>query len=70
MKVEVFTDNKPVEQSIRLTKQVHEKRLQVDLGELQRLLEEGEVQDVKWIPTELQLSDGLTKRDVSMNNLL
>ena len=44
--------------------------MRVDLGEVQRLLEEGEVQDVKWIPTELQLADGLTKRDVSMNNLL
>ena len=50
LKVEAFTDNKPVEQSIRSTKQVHEKRLRVDLGEVQRLLEEGEVQDVKWIP--------------------
>ena len=70
MKVEAFTDNEPVEQSVRLTKQVHEKRLRVDLGEVQRLLDEGEVQDVKWIPTEFQLADGLMKRDVSMNNLL
>ena len=70
LKVEAFTDNKPFEQSIRSTKQVHEKRLQVDLGEVQRLLEEGEIQDVKWIPTESQLADGLTKRYVSMNNLL
>ena len=47
LKVEAFTDNKLFEQSIRSTKQVHEKRLRVDLGEVQRLLEEGEVQDVK-----------------------
>ena len=65
LKVEAFTDNKPVEQSIRSTKQVHEKRLRVDLGEVQRLLEEEKVQDVKWIRT-----DGLTERDVSVNNLL
>ena len=58
LKVEAFTDNKPVKQSIRSTKQVHEKSLWVNLGEVQRLLEEGEVQD------------GLTKIDVSMNNLL
>ena len=44
-KVEAFTDNKPVEQSIRSTRQAHEKRLRVELGEVQRLVEEGEVQD-------------------------
>ena len=70
LKGEAFTDNKPVEQSIRSTKQVHETRLPVDLREVQRLLEDGEVQDVKWKPTEFQLADGLTKTDVSMNNLL
>ena len=64
LKVEAFADNKPVEQSNRSTKQVHEERLRLDLGEVQRLLEEEEVQDVKSIPTELQLEDGLTKRDV------
>ena len=63
MKVEAFTDNKPVEQSIKSTKQVHQKRLRVDLGEVLRLLEEGEVQDVKRIPTKFQIADGL-------NNLL
>ena len=51
LKAEAFTDNKPVEQSIRSTKQVHENRLRVELGEVQRLLEEGGggggVQDVK-----------------------
>ena len=57
LKVEAFTDNKPVERSIISTKQVHEKRLQVDLGEVYRLLKEGEVQDMKWIPTDFQLAD-------------
>ena len=70
LKVEAFTDNKPVKQSITSTKQVHTKRLRVYLAEVQRLLEEKEVQDVKRIPTEFQLADGLTKKDVSVNNLL
>ena len=61
LKDEASTDNKPVEQSIRSTKQVHEKKLWVDLGEVERLLEEGEV-DTDKTP--------LTKRDVDMNNLL
>ena len=68
LNAEAFTDNKPVKKSIRLPKQVHEKRLRADLGDVQTLLEEGEGQDLKWIPTDFQSADGLTKRDVSMNN--
>ena len=38
--------------------------------EIQRLIEEKEVQDVKWISKDDQLADGLTKRDVNMDDLL
>ena len=68
--IEAFTDNLPVEKSIRSSKQVNEKRLRVDVGEVQRLLEDKEVKDVKWIPGEDQLANGLTKRDVKMDTLL
>ena len=68
--IEGFTDNQPTEQSIRSTKQVSEKRLRIDIGEIQRLLEDKEIQDVKWISKEKQLADGLTKRDVNMDDLL
>ena len=67
--IEAYTDNKPVEQSVRSTKQLHERRLRVDIGEVQRLLEDKEIVDIKWIPTNLQLADGLTKRDISMQKL-
>lgn len=59
-----FTDNKPTEQNIRSTKQVKEKRLRIDVGEIQRMLANGEIKDVKWVPTTDQIADGLTKRDV------
>ena len=68
--IEAFTDNKPTEQSIRSTKQVTEKHLRIDIGEIQRLLEDKEIKDVKWIPKEEQIADGLTKRDVTMNDLM
>ena len=67
--IEGFTDNRPTDQSIRSTKQVSEKRLRIDIGEIQRLIEDKEIRDVKWIPKEEQLADGLTKRDVNMDNL-
>jgi len=59
-----FIDNKPTEQSIRSTKQVKERRLRIDTGEIQRMPNDGEVEDVKWVPTNEQIADGLTKRDV------
>ena len=59
-----FTDNKPTEQNIRSTKQVKEKRLRIDIGEIQRMLTESEVNDVKWVPSEEQIADVMTKRDV------
>ena len=61
--VKVFTDNKPLEQSIRSTKQVQERRLRVDIGEVQRLIEEKEIQDINWIPSDEMLGDSLTKRN-------
>ena len=68
--IEGFTDNQPTEQSIRSTKQVAEKRLRIDIGEIQRLIEDKEIKDVKWIHKEEQLADGLTKRDVNMEEFL
>ena len=56
-----FTDNVPTEQSIRSTKQVKEKRLRVDLGEMQRLLNDNEVSDVKWVPSNEQLGRWFNK---------
>ena len=70
IKIEAFIDNEPTERSIRSTKQVGEKRLRIDIGEIQRLIEEKEVSDVKWISKKKQLADGLTKRDVDMDALL
>ena len=68
--IEAFTDNRPTEQSIRSTEQVQEKRLRIDIGEIQRLIEQKEITDVKWICKEKQLADGLTKRDVDMENVM
>ena len=70
LEIEAFTDNLPVENSIRSSKQVSEKRLRVDVGEVQRLLEDREVKDIKWISKDDQLANGLTKRGAQMDDLL
>ena len=70
IKIEAFIDNEPCERSIRSTKQVSEKRLRVDIGEIQRMIENKEVHDVSWVSKKEQLADGLTKRDVHMEALM
>ena len=68
--IHVFTDNKPLEQCIRSTKQVQERRLRVDIGEIQRLIEDKEIVDISWISTNDMLSNSLTKRDVKTEKLV
>jgi len=41
--IEMYTDNKLLEQCVRSTKQVQERRLRMDIDEVQRLLEEKEM---------------------------
>ena len=66
----VYTDNKSLHQNIHSTKQVHEKRLRINIAEIQRMLASGEVQTIDWVPSKLQLADCLTKRGASCDWLL
>ena len=68
--VVAYTDNSSLHDNIHSTKQAHEKRLRVNIGELRRLLENKEVKSIRWIPSSLQLADVLTKRGVNPNQIL
>ena len=68
--ITVYTDNRSLHQNIHSTKQVHEKRLRINIAEIQRMLASGEVQMIEWVPSELQLADSLTKRGADPNKLL
>ena len=65
-----YTDNKSLHQNIYSTKQVHEKRLRVNIAEIQRMMSAGEVQVIEWLPSKLQLADCLTKRGADSDWLL
>ena len=65
-----FTDNRSLEEAARSTKQVAGKRLRIDLAEIKRLLDTGELNDMRWCEAKYQLADGLTKKGVMMKNLL
>ena len=54
-----YIDNKSLDESLRSTKQVQEKRLRI-----QRMLESEEINEINWIPSKENLADGLTKRGI------
>ena len=50
--------------SIGVLKKSNAKLLaRVDIGEVQRLVDDKEIKDINWIPSNEMLGDGLTKRD-------
>ena len=60
--VEAFTDNKSPWESIYNTRQCEERLLRNLIAGLKELLELKMVETVKWVPTEKQLADCLTKK--------
>ena len=67
--ISCFTDNRSAHDNIHSTKQVKSKRLRIDLAEIKRMLENGEVKRVEHVISREQLADCLTKQDVR-NDLL
>ena len=65
-----FTDNKSLHENVYSTKQVNEKRLRINIAEIRRLIEEKEVESVKWIEEEVQIADILTKRGVNPDQIV
>ena len=62
-------DNKQLHDSIYSTKSADDKRLRIDLAEIQEMLEKGEVTQIKWVPTQDNISDCLTKKGVCADKL-
>ena len=60
-----FTDNSSVFNNLRSTTMVAERRLCVDISAIKQMLENGEVTDVQWVPSDKQLADCLTKKGVN-----
>ena len=60
-----FTDNSSVFNNLRSTTMVAERRLRVDISAIKQMLENGEVTDVQWVPSDKQLADCLTKKGVN-----
>ena len=64
------TDNKGLYESAYSSTQILDKRLRIETAIVREMLEQGIVQKLEWIPTSLQLADGLTKRGVLSSKVL
>ena len=65
-----YIDNKSLDESLRSTKQIQEKRLRIDIAEVQCMLELKKINEINWILSKENLSDGLTKRGIDTSVLL
>ena len=68
-----YVDNRSLCENLTSTKSVTEKRLRIDIAALREMLEKKEISNVRWVPTEYQIADVLTKTGKSsqqLNNLM
>ena len=56
-----FSDNKSLVETVYSTKIQQDKRLMVEIASLRSLIENSDVEELKWVPTDVQLADSLTK---------
>lgn len=68
--VDCLTDCYSLKDAILSTKQVAEKRLRIEISSIRELLQQKKISEVKWIESENQLADCLTKKRTSCLNLL
>ena len=64
-----YIDSKQLHDSINSTKQCEDKKMQLDIAELQESLETGEITKIEWVPTGKMLADCLTKKGVNTDIL-
>lgn len=70
MPIDCYIDNKSLFESVHSTKAVSEKRLRIDIASIKEMIQKEEISSVKWIETNLQLADSLTKRGASGKKLI
>ena len=61
----IFCDNAPTLESIVSSKLVERRYLRPDVEIIKQFVENKEIEEIRWIPDELQISDILTKDKVS-----
>ena len=65
-----MTDNKSLCEAIKSTKYVSERRLRLEISHIKELINDKQIQELKWMDTKHQLADCLTKKGASPYELL
>ena len=68
--IKIFVDNKSVTQAICSTKLVDDKRLRLNIASVKESMENNELSGIKWIPSEDQLDNCMTKRGTNGYKLM
>ena len=62
--IELYTDSKSMAEHLESTRVIGDPRLRVDIARLREMKDIGEI-EVKWVKSELQLADCMTKKGAS-----
>ena len=68
--ITIYTDNESLDNNLKTSNVVTEKRLNMDLMIIRDMLERHEIHTVEWVPKEDQLADSLTKKGASCTKLI
>ena len=69
IKISLLTDSKSLLDAVYTSTSVENKRLQIDVNMLREMVETGDIHEFRWIPTEHQLANPLTKKGASPDHL-
>ena len=64
------TDNSSLFDAAHSTTQIQDKRLRIEMSILREMLNKSELKSMKWIPTDIQIADSLTKKGVPSFKIL
>ena len=67
--ITAVTDCKNLKNSVYSSKTIEDKRMKVDVCVLRDYIRKGQLSDIKWVDTDSQLADGLTKKGVNLSKL-
>ena len=68
--ISLITDNESLANAVRSTTSVEEKRLRVDISALREMLNNKDIDEIKWTATNHMLADCLTKQGAKVDELL
>ena len=70
MKTIICLDNRSLCDSVYASTSVEDKRLFIDICVLRDMIKKEEINDFRWVPTDLQVSNALTKQGASVFSLV